>query len=214
MSKNGPLVELYMIRHGETEMNKNKHLVGGRSNKTPTTPHGIWQNKRLGRTMLARNIIPDKVFVSPADRTLDTAYGSLGEMGLDIEPVVQDEIQEQSQGWAEGKLREEVYTDEVQAEIKRLGKDFKLSGGESMNEVGLRMRKWITATVASETATELQRYFVYTHGGSIKHPASHILGWDHERTYKTEIDNTSVNLFVFQDDELSVAYLNRDAEDV
>jgi broad specificity phosphatase PhoE len=154
------------------------------------------------------------VFVSPADRTLETARISLDAMQLDIEPIVQDEIQELSQGFAEGRLSAEIYTDEIRADIERLGKDFKLEGGESMNEVGQRMYQWVMKTFNREQVHGPQRHFIYTHGGAIKYLASHILGWDHERTYATEIDNTSVNLFTFQDNELSVAYLNREAEDI
>ncbi len=214
MLKNGYPIELYMFRHAQTKMNKNPHLVGGRSNKTPTTPYGIQQNKRLGRALLARNIFPDKVFASPADRTLDGARDSLGEMGLNIKPIVLDDLQELSQGWAEGWFRDEVYTDEVRAEIQRLGKNFKLAGGETMNEVGLRVHNLAMKICVDNPADRPQRYFVYTHGGTIKCLASHILGWSHAQTYETEIDNASANLFVYQDGELDVAYLNRDAEEL
>jgi broad specificity phosphatase PhoE len=204
--------ELYLIRHAETVMNTNPHLVGGRSNETLLTAKGIEQAKRLGRAMAARSIIPAKVYASPAIRTIDTARYSLAEMGLEIEPLVQDAIQELGQGFAEGKLRTEVYTDAVKQDIERLGKDFKLEGGESMNDVGLRMHGWISETITGTEADEPARYFVYTHGGSIKYLASHILGWSHPQTYDTEIANTSVNLFTLDEGALQVEYLNRDAE--
>ncbi len=195
-------------------MNTNPHLVGGRSNESPLTPKGIEQAKKLGRAMRAKGIVPARAFVSPAIRTIDTARYSLAEMGLDTEPLIQHAIQELGQGLAEGKPRTDVYTDAVRRDIARLGKDFKLEGGESMNDVGLRMRGWISETFATADTEEPKRYFVYTHGGAIKYLASHILDWSHRQTYETEIENTSVNLFTLQDGVYRVEYLNRNADEI
>lgn len=214
MPRSDTVTELYLIRHAETVMNTNPHLVGGRSNETQLTEKGIDQAKRLGRTMLAKGIMPVKAFASPARRTIDTARYSLAEMGLDIKPLIQNAIQELGQGFAEGRLRTEIYTDAVKDDIARLGKDFKLEGGESMNDVGQRMNGWITETFIAEEVTESSRYFIFTHGGAIKYLASHILGWSHQKTYETEIDNTSVNLFTLQDGLCDVVYLNRDAKEI
>lgn len=202
--------EFYLIRHAETVLNVNPHIVNGRSNETLLTYRGVEQSKRLGRALLQRNIIPGVVFSSPAVRTLATAGYSLSEMGLDLEPIVQDEIQELSQGNMEGRLRDEVYTEDTMIELKTKGKDFKLDGGESMNDVGNRMYNWMIHASASEQLDGLNRHFVYTHGGAIKCLASQILGWDQDQTYKTEIRNTSVNLFTIQDGLCEVVYLNQD----
>lgn len=209
-----PPVELYLIRHAETVMNTNPHLVGGRSNDTPLTSKGIEQAKRLGTIMLSKGIMPQMVFVSPARRTIQTARYSLSEMGLSIEPIVHEDIQEQGQGSAEGKPRNEIYTEEVLQDILTHDKDFKLEGGESMNDVGERMLSWIKQTFSEEYGDSPLRYFVYTHGGAIKYLASHILGWRRQQTYETAIDNTSVNLFILQNGICEVRYLNRDAEEV
>ncbi|HSH17804.1 MAG TPA: histidine phosphatase family protein [Candidatus Saccharimonadales bacterium] len=214
MPKSTAPTELYLIRHAETVMNTNPHLIGGRSNETPLTAKGIEQAKRLGRSLLAKGIMPTKVFASPARRAIDTARYSLMEMGLNMEPLIQDAIQELGQGPAEGKLKTDIYTAPVRKDIARLGKDFKLEGGESMNDVGLRMSGWITETFTAIDSEEPPKYFINTHGGAIKYLASHILGWSHRQTYETEIDNTSVNLFTLQDGVCSVEYLNRDAADI
>lgn len=214
MPKTAPRTELYLIRHGQTVMNTKPEYVGGRSSETPLTATGIEQSKRLGRVMLAKSVLPHAVFSSPAIRAVDTARYSLAEMGLDVRPLVHDALHELGLGQGEGKLRSEVYTDTVSQDIARLGKDFRLEDGESMNDVGLRMNGWITETFAGESNEEPQRHFVYTHGGAIKYLASRILDWDHQRTYRTEIDNASVNLFVLEGGVCSVMYLNRDVEQI
>lgn len=215
MPKNSNQAEIYLIRHAETVMNINPHLVGGRSNESPLTDRGVEQAKQLGRTLLAEQVFPTKVFVSPAIRTLETARYSLSEMGLAAkEVIVHDEIQELSQGVWEGEQRAEVYTDTVLEDIARLGKDFKLEGGESMNDVGIRMHRWMAETFSEPARQENTRYFVYTHGNAIKCLASLLQGLSHKQTYETEIGNTSISLFTGHSETWEVAYLNRSPADV
>ncbi len=214
MTKNHHQTEVYLIRHAETVMNTNPHLVGGRSNETPLTPRGVEQAKRLGRAMLARRIFPFKVFASPAVRTRNTAQYSLAEMGLEIEPLVQDALQELGQGVWEGRPRLEAYTATALENIAKLGKDFKLEGGESMNDVGMRMHGWLTEAFNETAGQKPSRCFVYTHGGAIKCLASHLHGWSHQQTYETQIDNASVSLFTKSNGVWGAVYLNKDAEKV
>ncbi len=202
-------IELYLIRHAETVMNTNPHLIGGRSNETELTAEGIEQSKRLGRYFLSNQIFPVHVYSSPAVRTLKTAEYALTEMSLDVTPLVCDSLQELSQGYAEGNLRSAVYTDTVLSEISRLGKDFKLPGGESMNEVGKRMHGWVQETFDENSTGEgPERNFVFTHGGTIKYFASHLLNWSHEQTFKTAVENASISLFIRKDGEWHLEYLN------
>jgi broad specificity phosphatase PhoE len=208
MTKDNSQIELYFIRHAEAVMNTNPHLIGGRSNETPLTEKGMLQAQQLGEAMLAKQLVPKKIFVSPALRTLDTARYALGAMGIDIAPSIEEAIQELSQGTAEGIPKAAVYTDEVLRDIERLGKDFKLNAGESMNDVGIRMYDWVTRTIPPDPV----RYFIFTHGGAIKYLASYLCGWDHRQTYETEIDNASINLFTISHGVCEVAYLNRNLE--
>ncbi len=208
-------IELYLIRHAETVMNTNLHLIGGRSNETPLTEKGIEQARELGRVMRMKEITPTKLFASPALRTLDTARYSLAEMGIDVEPIIHESLQELGQGPYEGRLREEVYTPDVLSEIKKLGKDFKLEGGESMNEVGLRMFGWMDETFAGTNEnSSIERYFVYTHGGAIRYLVSHILGWSHRQTLETFIENTTISLLVRKEGDWSVEYVGQHATEL
>ena len=169
MSNRSRETTFYLLRHAESQMNTNTHLVGGRSNETPLTQKGIAQSRKLGLYLLERKITPGKVFTSPARRTQETACHSLGQMGTNIDPIISDEIQELGQGRAEGTPRIDVYTPEVLAQIENLGKDFKLPGGESMNDVGTRMHDWVhhVAEEIGDEELESKNIFVYTHGGAI-----------------------------------------------
>lgn len=198
--------ELYLIRHGESQMNTQGHLVGGRSNETPLTNLGLAQATRLGEYFLAHAIIPDHVFASPAVRTLQTSCNTLAALKLNREPTIADEIQEMDQGEYVGRERTTVYTPAVLQAIQEQGKDFKLPGGESMNGVGSRMLRWIETTVAVDDASD-SRTFVFGHGLAIRSLVSVLENWSHRETFESVTDNTSVTLLVHQDDNWNVQYI-------
>ena len=205
--------ELYMVRHAETVMNTTPHLVGGRSNHTQlTAPVGVQQSERLGNQLFLKNFVPDRVFSSPAVRTIETARLSLAKMSFRGELILDDDLQELSQGIWEGRSRIETYTEEVLRDIEAQGKAFKLEGGESMNDVGVRMYSWASRRFPSDSPSE--QVLVYTHGGAIKCLASHLLNWSRPQTFETEIDNTSVSLFIGNGEDWRVAYLNRDVSEI
>jgi broad specificity phosphatase PhoE len=207
--------KIYLIRHAETVFNTMPHLVGGRSNYTPLTEKGIEQSKRLGRILLEKGILPDVVHVSPAIRTLETARISLEEMGLDVEPIIHDEIQEMSQGIYEGVPREQVYTPEVKEIIKKRGKTFKLKGGESMRDTGRRFNSWLVNNFGHyHDDPKPHTHFVYTHGGTIKYTASYQGRWNHERTLNTPVGNTKLSLVVPENGKLVYKFINKDVAEL
>ncbi len=202
--------EIYLIRHSQSLMNTNPHLIGGRSNETPITKLGIKQAHLLGAFMLSKKILPTNVCSSPAVRTQETAKYSLQMMGLYLQPTIEDEIQELGQGKSEGSKRIDIYTPEVMEQIKTQGKDFKLDGGESMNDVGSRMKNWVHKAVADlDQSEDRHTIFAYTHGGAITYLVSELLGWNHADTYAFQktVDNTSVTKLKYTDGDIEVEYI-------
>ena len=122
-------------------------------------------------------------------------------MHLDIQPTIANEIQEMDQGNYVGKPRAEVYTPDLILEIEKQGKDFKLPGGESMNDVGRRMLQWVDLNVPVGTNSEIERTFVFGHGMAIRSLASTIQGWSRDETFKSVTDNTSLTLFSNHDNQ-------------
>lgn len=200
--------ELYLIRHGESEMNVATHLIGGRSNHTPLTEKGIKQAKLLGKYFLEENIFPNRVFVSPAVRTLQTCQYTLDVLNLDIEPVIVEEIQELDQGSYAGKQRTSVYTPEVVEKIKLQGKNFKLPGGESLNDVSFRMSKWLQ-TVTLDSSDDVERTFVFGHGLAIRALIASIYGWSHKQILETNTPNTSLTLLVCDGQEWEMKFIGK-----
>jgi broad specificity phosphatase PhoE len=210
-----PNARMYLVRHAESEANINSHIIGGRTNESPLTTLGIEQSRRLGEFMLRRNFLPDFVYTSPAVRALQTAQLSLDAAKLIIEPRINDNLQELSQGDWTGLDRTTIYTPEQISEVEALGKDFKAPGGESMNEVGQRMQDAMN-DIANECfdAAETDKapvVFVYTHGLAIRCRASTLLGWSHSKTYKIDTPNASLTCFSCTDDTWSLEYLGHDS---
>lgn len=206
--------EVYLIRHANSEYNHDfPHLICGRNNSVPLTERGIEQSKNLGRHLLRAGLFPTQVHISPAVRTMATAVYSLGELWVDIEPQIDYALQEMSQGIFEGLDRDETYNEAVKAEILRVEKDFKLEGGESMNETCARMQGWLDDT-AELTAPD-SRTFVYTHGMAIRCLLGGMYGWSHEQTRATGITpNTSIAKLVFDGSQWELDYCSKKPEDL
>lgn len=188
-------------------MNTQPHIVGGRSSHVDLTDAGIEQARQAGRYLRSRAIVPSCVYVSPARRTLQTAEHALAEAGIVTSPIIDDALQEMSQGDWENRLRAETYTDEIIQEIIKTGKAFKAPGGESMIDVGLRMQAWADDIAARHGAGTL---LVFGHGLAIRCLASSLHDWTHEKTRDEPLPNASVSLFVYEDGKWRLEYLGRE----
>lgn len=188
---------LYYFRHAESDFNKNyPHLVGGRSNHSPLTPEGRDQAKRLGTWIANSGLVPDVVYASPAVRTLQTARIALAEAGLLHEILVDDALQEMSQGVHEGAHRDEVYTDEVISQIAAGPMEFKHLNGESVNDVAGREHEFserVRGVRSHETI------FVFTHGYLMRCGMGARLGWSFDEIRANVIDNAAVVKHVFDE---------------
>lgn len=206
------LVEFYLIRHIEAEINKERHLIGGRSPGSPPTPLGIHQGEQLGYDLRERRLFPDAVRTSPTLRTHETARLSLQAMGVTLPIVEAEELHELSQGPNDGRPCREVYTPGVRMRHLFQGKNFKIEGGESINEVGLRMHNWMLRTAVEVSNQGGRRVFAYTHRGPIKYLAARLCDWSYIRTeHFTAVGNATLSLFTVQDGECRLIYLNGDA---
>lgn len=211
LAESVPEVELYLIRHGESAMNAHRaHLIGGRGNETPLTPTGEEQSELLGHYLAASDIIPDLIVASPAVRTVETARIVLDAMGLTVEPVIDDALQEMDRGDWVGRVRTEIYTEELIAEANKIGRSFKAPGGESMDDVSQRMFDWVTARVDSRPVLDRPEVvFVFGHGVAIRCLAARPQNWSREEIFAAETPNTSLSLMARKQGGWLLEYLGR-----
>ncbi len=128
-------VELWLIRHGETEWSKNgKHTS---FTDLPLTEHGREQASDLA-PVLAK-VTFDLVLCSPRQRARDTA-ALAGVVGVEIEPNLQE--------WNYGSF-EGLSTPEIQATHPRwsVWRD-EITGGESLEQVAARTQGVIDRCLA------------------------------------------------------------------
>jgi broad specificity phosphatase PhoE len=208
------LLTVDLIRHAESGMNVDMAnaevpYIGGRQNEIDLSFDGELQAIDLGEYADAENIVPTDFVSSPAVRTRRTHELSSTAMGLTVVPLFDDRLQELDQGeWT--KQPRSLYDDpEIEAEMKRLGSDFAPPGGESMNAVCRRTDASLGSLVTRFANEGPRHVWVHTHGVVIKTYIGHLLGWTHEQTYKTGIDNVSMTRIVHDGDAWRVVFVNR-----
>jgi broad specificity phosphatase PhoE len=207
----GTEIHLYLIRHAESHMNINPHLVGGRSASTPLSQLGEDQSTALYKYFNKHGINFDLVYCSPFVRTKSTAEISLGGKGPVI--LVDNRLVEYSAGDFEGKIRSEIHTAAILHQMAEMGLDFQPPGGESQRQVILRVSEWLReAILGNQPLLEsglTVRISCYSHGLTIKCLLHHILGFDSHLIWRMEIDNCSVSKLVYNARGWWPKYINR-----
>lgn len=217
---------LYLLRHGQSQANLHPELIGGRTPETPLSELGVNQAKHAGVYMARMLIRPSLVAVSPAVRTMDTAAYALRQMNYRGRVVIDPAFQELSQGVFEGQSRIETYTPERLEQIAQLGKNFKLPGGESVAEVGERMKaavcrmdNLVRCTPREDAAYEAARGImlpecglIVTHETAIKALVAQIKGYDQEWVYKTRLSNASLTRLTVSDSSIILDVLGSNTQ--
>lgn len=129
-------MELYLVRHGETEWNKEGRYYGHKD--VGLSEEGFRQAKNLGEYM--KKVSFDKVISSPLRRAVDTARE------LTNQSVVTDQrLMEQNFGLFEGKTYKELMR-EFPKELKEWNENhevYSLPEGESFLDVRSRVESFL-----------------------------------------------------------------------
>ena len=132
--------ELYIIRHGETELNR-LGIVQGRGVNADLNDTGIAQAAAFFNKY--HEVKFDKIYTSSLKRTHQTVKGFI-DLGLPWEQL--DGLDELAWGEWEGKPNTEEAREAFREVVRQwqLGNyDAKFEGGESPNDVGVRLSKAI-----------------------------------------------------------------------
>lgn len=102
------MTRLLIARHGNTfDAHETPRRVGGRTN-LPLSSSGREQAQALGRYLRQRGLLPDMVFTSRLQRTMETAYLALQEAGKRLSPVPLASFDEIDYGPDENRTEAEV----------------------------------------------------------------------------------------------------------
>jgi alpha-ribazole phosphatase len=193
-------MELILVRHGETESNRNGTYLGWTD--ADLNEAGLRQAELL-RSKLADEPVSG-FFCSPLKRAAKTAEIINREHNLDI--VYKDNLKERSFGIWDNLTWEEIsgkYPSEYEL-WKGDWAGYRMENGESAVQVYGR----VTAFVDELTALSNHGVFlIVTHLGCISAILAYLLGMGMEGAWRFRVDNGSLTRIVINDEKY--AYLTR-----
>lgn len=200
---------LYLIRHGQSEINVMPNMVGQKEDSR-LTEKGREQAKLLGQRLAKENKKLDVVCSSPYSRAHDTCQIALGEMPEDLKsPIaIVPEVREYSAGdWTHAK-RDEVHNEAVLLRMAAMTSGFLPPNGESMHMVERRASKWLEdnilynenikqMAIEKSSINDKLNIAIFSHGMTIKCLLHYIMGFDQSFIWKLTLENTSINKLYF-----------------
>jgi probable phosphoglycerate mutase len=178
------MTELYLIRHGETDWNRERRIQG--STDIPLNEIGRAQAETTGRLLSRRPW--DAIVASPLSRARETATIIAGEVGLPA-PATRPDLVERRYGEAEG-------LDWQQVEARFPGAT-EVPGRETRQQVTERVIPALLAIAAEHPGESV---LVVTHGGVIRA----VLGAVDPDNQHGPITNGSVHSFRLADGSLEL----------
>ncbi len=176
------MTELYLVRHGETDWNRQRRIQG--LTDIPLNDNGRRQARDAGALLARRRW--DAVVASPLARARETAEIIAAELGLPA-PELVPALVERNYGQAEGMDF---------LEIERLFPDRgSVPGQESREEVVERV---VLALLALAAAHPGESLVVVSHGGAIRAVLTEV----EPAASHGMITNGSIHSFVVEDDAL------------
>jgi len=194
---------LYLIRHGESEVNARPDEVGQTAD-VKLTANGMWQAKLLGERFVKQNLIFDKVFSSPYVRAYDTAKLSTSQLSGDSPLIfVADNLKEYYAGDWTGGSRKALMTPEVIHKMNVLNHAFMPPNGETLHQVQRRASQFLEESILyNKDLHKLANgkrinIACFSHGMTIKSLLQYVMGFDRDFTWKVKIDNASISQLNF-----------------
>ncbi len=186
-------MNLYIMRHGETDWNKQGKLQG--SVDIPLNDFGIELAEKTRDGFQREGIVFDKVFSSPYIRARKTAKIIAGEAGIPID--IQPDIREMGFGAHEGAYVRELRTNPVYARLSKCFDDpvhYEPEGdGESYEQVFARIERFLTHQILPLEG-RYENVLVVCHGGVLRAFISIIKNMPLRDFWTISQPNCSVNL--------------------
>lgn len=202
------MAEVYLLRHGEAAHNLvAAERIGGRSSNAPLTERGRGQTYRAGQYLAN---IPFSTFAaSTAVRAGQSMQQVLAGMNVAQQGFASyKDLEEMTQGPADGKLRRTIYTPEVAMQADIQGLDFAIPGGETIREIGKQgLRRIVTLVEEDPEGTIL----VVGHGLKFRALLGEALGWNRKQILTTSIPNACLShLTIHADKAVDLHYVGKD----
>ena len=178
---------LILVRHGESEWNLKNLFTGWRN--PDLTEKGVAEARAAGRTLKARNLVPDAYFTSALKRAQHTLDLMLEEMGIVNLIITRNQaLNERDYGDLSGLNKDDARKKwgEEQVLIWRRSYDVPPPGGESLKDTAARTLPYYRATIEPLVAAG-KTVLVAAHGNSLRALVMAIEGLTPEQILKREL---------------------------
>lgn len=169
------LKNIYVIRHGETDWNKNQRFQG----QTDIKLNEIGREQSIKLRPVIQKLQIESVYSSPLSRAVETAELAVQDLKLSIQK--DDRLKETNVGKAEGLTYDEILLkfgadslDKWRSYEERL-LDFSFSGGESKRQMMFRARQVFLEIVSNSNRNNIA---IFSHG-MVMRALSFIFGEGH-----------------------------------
>lgn len=178
-------MELYLLRHGQTEMNE-QHTLQGQSNSN-LTEKGIQQAEEAHRRIEEQSLQFERIYCSPLQRTIQTCCVATGRKKEEF--ILDDRLKEIALGDLEG-IRFDTLDKTLSRQFMRHPFDYVPSGnGETMQQVVDRAGEFLDDLRATENGDTV---LVVSHGGTIHAMLYYLLDKPQEAFWMPWIDNCTM----------------------
>lgn len=191
------MTELVLIRHGETEMNRELRFQGHVN--VGLNAIGLEQARRLGARMAGEQA--DAIYASDLLRAQQTAQ-PIG-VTLSLQPLAESGLREQSFGRVDGMRVDDIKQNHPEAweGWLRFEQDYAMPEGESTRQFHGRVMEAVQRLVAAHPQ---QKLVLVTHGGVLDmiYRTARALGLDGPR--QSDIPNAGVNRIRVRDGAIEI----------
>ena len=191
-----PALELWLVRHGETDWNRERRIQGQGPN--PLSELGKWQARALAARLAHEPF--DAVHASDLVRAVQTV--ELVFPGY--APVYDVRLREIARGTLEGQLGADLVGEQKDLYGAMQGDllNVRPPGGENYRDVGVRAVAWLESLPASGKIAAV------THGGVIFALLHHVVGAEGGTRWRFSAGNTGVTRLKFVGGEVRILSVN------
>ncbi len=197
------VTRLYLVRHGETDWNKNLKYQGHRD--IPLSDEGIAQARKIALRLSTEKF--DSAYASDLSRAMQTAQIITSFHQLEV--MALPELRETNFGLWEGLTYREI--DEQFHDIMKgwrsNPRETKIPGGESLGEVADRCWAGLNRVLDENPGGNV---LVVAHGGIIRIAVATVLGMNLNEYWKIRQDNVSLNIIEFYGNDRAIVCLLND----
>lgn len=182
-------LEIYIVRHGETQYNLTGTIQG--QTNVPLNETGLHQADLAAKRLAEENFT--FAYSSDLSRAMVTAEKIVPRLAVTADERLREWHLGQWQGKTLAEI-EELYEGGFRAFLNA-GDKAKVPGGESGYDVFTRVRKFLTELPEKHPEGKI---LIVSHGGAIKRMFHFLMGEHNSFRELPQVDNTSISRFIYR----------------